>query len=43
MAVHRDEIDVARLSGVAFACKESDGESTDNNISLGAHHTKERN
>jgi hypothetical protein len=31
--VHRDEIDITRLTGIAFAGKEADRESADNNIS----------
>ena len=41
--VHCDEIDITRLSGIAFASKEPDREFADDNISSRAHRTKKRN
>jgi hypothetical protein len=37
IAVHRDQIDVTRLSRIAFACKETDRESADDHIASRAH------
>jgi hypothetical protein len=42
IAVHRDQIDVTRLSRIAFASKETDRESAYNHISSRAHRTEER-